>query len=143
MPFPVVLVFKGVNLHSWELVEVEQEPAYTEISPAEDMEGMNAVESLLRNGRLGVIVSRDRFEAEIMEDMFKDKSVCLFESGVCVKIYAMSLFSDEICGRRIEVGLYGSDCKWTMATREDITVQRTEVTWFLMMGVIEWCKDKG
>ena len=66
---------------------------------------MNAVESSLRNGRLVVSDSRDRFEAEIVEDMFRDTRVCLFESEVSVKIYAMSLFSEDIWGRRIEVGL--------------------------------------
>ena len=27
VPFPVVLVFEGANLHSWELLDVEQGPA--------------------------------------------------------------------------------------------------------------------
>jgi hypothetical protein len=60
VPLPDVLVFIGENLHSAALDGVEQEPAYTESSPAEDIEGMNAEELSLENGRLDVIVSIER-----------------------------------------------------------------------------------
>ena len=69
IPLPVALVLSGVNLHSSALEEVEHDPAYTDISPAEDMEGMNAVELSLVNGRLDVIVSSDKFDWEIVEDI--------------------------------------------------------------------------
>jgi hypothetical protein len=62
VPFPIVLVFVGVNIHNLVEEGVEQDPAYTDISPAEDIEDMNAVELSLVNGRLDVIVSRDRFD---------------------------------------------------------------------------------
>lgn len=62
VPSPIVLVLVGENLHSVALDDVEQEPAYTEISPADDMEGMNAVELSLENGRLDVIVSIERLD---------------------------------------------------------------------------------
>ena len=61
VPLPVGLVFVGENLHSAALEDVEQEPAYTDISPADDIEGMKAVELPLVNGSVDVIVSRDRF----------------------------------------------------------------------------------
>lgn len=62
VPLPIVLVFVGVNLHNAALDGVEQEPAYTNISSADDIEGMKAVELSLINGRLDVIVSMDRLD---------------------------------------------------------------------------------
>jgi hypothetical protein len=109
VPLPVVLVFVGVNLHNVAVEGVEQDPAYTDISLAEDMEGMNAVELSVVNGRLGVIVSRDRFDGEIVEDMLREASWCVFDSELPRKTYAMSLLLEEPGGRRIVVGLYGGD----------------------------------
>lgn len=57
VPFPVVLVFEGVNLHSADAEDVEQDPVYTDISPLYAIVGVNAVLSLATNGRLEVIVS--------------------------------------------------------------------------------------
>ena len=74
VPFPLVLVCVGVNRHTAELVDVEQEPAYTDISPAEEIVGINAMLSSVRNGRFGVIVSRDRFDIDIVEDILRDAS---------------------------------------------------------------------
>ena len=74
MPLPLVLVFEGVNCHTAELVDVEQEPAYTDISSAEEMVGMKAMLSSVRNGRIGVIVSRGRFDVEIVDDTLRDAS---------------------------------------------------------------------
>ncbi len=74
VPLPLILVLVGVNLHTAELVDVEQEPAYTDISPAAEIVGINATLSSVRNGRFGVIVSRDRFDVEIVEDILRDAS---------------------------------------------------------------------
>jgi hypothetical protein len=74
VPLPILLVFDGVNLHSSALVLVEQEPVYTDMSPRASMDGMNAVASSLRNGRFGVIFSKDRFEADIVEDMLRARN---------------------------------------------------------------------
>lgn len=74
VPFALMLVFVGVNLHTEELVDVEQEPAYTDISPAEDIVGRNAILSSVTNGRSGVIVSRDRFDVDIVEDILIEAS---------------------------------------------------------------------
>jgi hypothetical protein len=92
-----VLVFEGVNRHSSELVEVEQEPVYTEISPAAEMDGMNALVPSLGNGRLDVIVSKDAFEVDIEEDMLRDTNWCC--SPECAdwrKMYAISLPGEDI-----------------------------------------------
>ena len=62
VPLPVVLVFVGENLHSAALDDVEQDPAYTDISPVDDMDGTKAVELLLVNGKVGEIVSIDKFD---------------------------------------------------------------------------------
>lgn len=72
VPFPIVLVLEGVNLHNVELVFVEQDPLYTEISPTEDMEGIKALVSLVVKGRSGVIISRLRFERLRVDDMLSD-----------------------------------------------------------------------
>jgi hypothetical protein len=56
VPFPMALVLEGVNLHSAELWDVEQEPVYTDISPMEEIDGMKAVESSLVKGRFGVML---------------------------------------------------------------------------------------
>jgi len=74
VPFALMLEFVGVNRHTAELVDVEQEPAYTDISPAAETVGMNAMLSSVRNGRFEVIVSRDIFDVEMVEDMLRDAS---------------------------------------------------------------------
>jgi hypothetical protein len=74
VPLPLMLAVVGVNRHTAELVDVEQEPAYTDISPAVETVGMNAMLSSVRNGRSEVIVSRDRFDVEMVEDMLRDAS---------------------------------------------------------------------
>lgn len=74
VPLLPALVFEGVYRHNAELLEVEQEPAYTVISSTEEMVGINAMLSSVRNGRFGVIVTRDRFDVDMVEDMFRDAS---------------------------------------------------------------------
>ncbi len=74
VPFPLMLAFVGVNRHTAEPEDVAQEPAYTDISPAAETVGMNAMLSSVRNGRFEVIVSRDRFDVEMVEDMLRDAS---------------------------------------------------------------------
>jgi hypothetical protein len=59
---PILLVFEGVNLHNAALLDVEQEPAYTDTSPFEEMEGMKAALASLTNGRSGVTLSRVKFD---------------------------------------------------------------------------------
>jgi hypothetical protein len=79
VPVPIELPFVGVNLHNEELVEVEHDPVYTEISPAEDIEGTKALVSSLRNGRSGEMLSRDRLDGDSVDDILKDTSWCVFE----------------------------------------------------------------
>lgn len=71
VPLPLMLIFDGVNLHNVELEEVEQEPAYTDISPVEEREGMKAIESSLRNGKSVVMVCRDKLAEDSVDDIFK------------------------------------------------------------------------
>ena len=79
VPFPIELPFVGVNLHNEELVDVEQDPVYTDISPADDIEGMKALVSLLRNGRFGEMLSRDRLDGDSVDDILRDTSWGVFE----------------------------------------------------------------
>lgn len=74
VPFPMVLVVEGMNLHSAELEFVEQDPVYTDISPADDMDGMNASASPVVNGRSVVRVSSVRFKRLRVEDILSDTS---------------------------------------------------------------------
>jgi hypothetical protein len=74
VPLPPVFVFEGVYLHTAELLDVEQEPVYTDISSAAEIVGMKAMLSSVRNGRIGVIVTRDRFDLDMVEDMLRDAS---------------------------------------------------------------------
>lgn len=73
-PLLIVLVSVGEKLHSAALDGVEQDPAYTEISPSEDMEGMNAVELSLENGSSDVMVSMERLLWEMVVDMLMEAS---------------------------------------------------------------------
>jgi hypothetical protein len=41
---------------------------------AEEIVGMKAILSSVRNGRFEVIVSRDRFDVDIVEDILRDAS---------------------------------------------------------------------
>jgi hypothetical protein len=72
VPFPVELVFVGVNVHNEALVDVSQDPAYTEISPSVDMDGIKASVLSLKNGRLAEMVSRGRFDWDRVEEMLID-----------------------------------------------------------------------
>lgn len=81
VPFPIVLVFEGVNLHSAELVFVVQDPVYTDISPSEDIEGINESASLLKNGRFGVIVWSVKLERLSIDDMLSDTNWAEPEAG--------------------------------------------------------------
>lgn len=53
VPFPVVLVFEGVNRHSSDAA-VEHEPVYADISPAADIDGQKVLDSSWRNGKSDV-----------------------------------------------------------------------------------------
>ncbi len=132
VPFPMVLVFEGVNLHSAELELVEQDPVYTETSPAEDIEGMNASASLVKNGRLGVISWRVRFERYRVDDTLIDTNCDVVELAAGRKAYATSWLFEESWGSSIVVGWYGSDWQHTPTSRRG-KMQRA-LTWFLMMG---------
>jgi hypothetical protein len=105
VPLPIVVEPVVENLHSAALEDVEQEPAYTEISPAEDIEGMNAVELSLVNGKLDVIVSIEKFDWKIGVYMLKEASWCASDAALGRKTYAMSLLLDELEGSRMVVGL--------------------------------------
>lgn len=97
VPFPILLAFDGVNLHSSELDAVWQEPVYTDISSVDEIEGVNATVSSLVNGRYGDMLLNVRFEVEMIEVTLKDTSWCrVSESDIGRKAYAMSLFCDEI-----------------------------------------------
>jgi hypothetical protein len=74
VPLPLALVFDGIYLHTAELLDSEQEPEYTDISSAEEIVGINAMLSSVRKGRLGVIVTRDRFDVDMVEDILRDAS---------------------------------------------------------------------
>lgn len=74
VPFPILLVFAGVNRHSSEAEAVWQEPVYTEISSMGEIEGVNAAVSSLVNGRYGEMLLNVRFEVEIIEVMLNDTS---------------------------------------------------------------------
>lgn len=104
VPFPISLVFEEVKLHSSELVDVVQEPVYTEISPRGDIDGMKALLLLSRNGGPAEMVWKDRFDVEMLEDMFSDTN-WVVESVAGKKAYAMSRSFEEGGGRRMVVGL--------------------------------------
>lgn len=72
VPLPCVVLLSGVNRHSSGVEE--QEPVYTDISPAEEIAGMYASDSLPWNGRLADIVLNCRFDVDMLDDMFKDKN---------------------------------------------------------------------
>jgi hypothetical protein len=75
VPLLVLLLFDGgVNLHSAGSEEDEHDPAYTDISPEVDIEGINAVELSLAHGRLEVITSMNRSDWDIVEDILTDDS---------------------------------------------------------------------
>ncbi len=104
VPFPMMLELSGVKRHNAELVDVTQDPVYTEISPWADMEGMKASLLLLKNGRFGDITSRTRLEGEMVDDMLSDtNSWALVSAGR--KAYARFLFFEVIGERSIVVGL--------------------------------------
>lgn len=86
VPLPV-LVSVGVKFHNSPPEAVEQEPVYTDISPTEEIEGMNAVESSLVNGKFGVMVSRKKSDGEMVADILRDSSwCCVFDSALGRKI---------------------------------------------------------
>ncbi len=69
---------------------------------------MNVLEPSRENGKLEVIVSKDKFVADIEEEILSDANrYSVSESGLGRKTYAMSLFDEESGGRRIVVGVYG------------------------------------
>lgn len=104
VPFPKLLVLSDVKRHNAELVLVEQEPVYTDISPREEMDGMKASLLLLKNGRFGDMTSRARFEGEMVDDILSDTNSCALASAGR-KAYARSLFFENVGGRSIVVGL--------------------------------------
>lgn len=63
-----------VKSHRSALSEVAQSPAYTEICPAADIEGMKAEEPSVMNGRSFVNISRDVLEEDKVEDMLIARS---------------------------------------------------------------------
>lgn len=74
VPLPLALVFDGVYFHTAEFLDSEQEPEYIDISSAEEIVGINAMLSSVKKGRLGVIVTRDKFDADMVEDILRDAS---------------------------------------------------------------------
>lgn len=108
VPFPVVLVFEGVNRHSSEVV-VEQEPVYAEISPAADIDGQKLLDSSCRNGKSDVRVCTFMFEVDIVEEMLSATSCCEEPEPDGRKTYATSVLEEDPSGRRMIVGVYGRD----------------------------------
>ena len=65
---------------------------------------MKALLLLLRNGRSEEMISRVRFEGEMVEDILSDTN-CVVSASGCRNAYARSLFSEAVGGRRMVVGL--------------------------------------
>ena len=103
---------------------------------------MNAIVSLLRNGRFDVMISRDKFVDERVEEIFTDTSwCCVLDADFWRKAYAMSLLFEGDWGRSIVVGLYGSVRDSTVDRKMNSTVQRTVKTWIFMLVAVPCRKD--
>ena len=116
------------------LADSEQEPVSNEISPSAPIVGIKAV-LLLRNERLGVKGSNVRFEANKVEDIFRDKnSGRVSDSDATRKMNAVSFLWLALDGRRTVVGLYGKVCEFAIVVRL-INVQRTGDKSVLMLDL--------
>ena len=120
VPAPALILEKA---HRSALSETAQSPAYTEIWPAADMEGMKAEEPSVVNGRSCVMISKEELEEDRVEDMFMPRS---WSGASREKIYAIS---DE---SRTVVGLYGND--WPFEIEKRLHTQRAEEISLLMMS---------
>jgi hypothetical protein len=76
VPLPTALIFEGVNLHNAELVDVEQEPVYTDISPLCAMTGVNATLSLATKGKFEVRVFNCSVSWARYEEILRDTKRC-------------------------------------------------------------------
>lgn len=104
IPSPIVLVLEGVKRHNAALLDVAQDPVYTDISLREDIDGMNALLLFLRNGRSEEMISRVRVEGETIEDILSDTN-WVVSVPIGRNAYARSLFFEVVGGSRIVVGL--------------------------------------
>lgn len=135
-PSPRVSGVAGMYRHNCIDVELEQEPAYTDISPSPDIEGAYVVVSLLKHGRLDVTVSKDRFDFDRVVEIFKVTSWCWDRvSELGMKAYATSLRDDDVGGRSMVVGKYGKDRAAVIEQRSKV-VQNPIATWLLIFGMI-------
>lgn len=103
--------------------------------PPADIDGEKVSDSLWRNGRLEVRVSKGKFEVDIVEEMFSDTSCAWGPELDGRKMYAISGLDDELSGRSMIVGVYGRDCEEIVAKRRD-RAPRTPVVELLMMCAV-------